>query len=119
MKTNCVRTKVEEDKFAFFFVCTKEIANLSSQPRLGSFVFAKFESGLLSHRLIRGNVYFQCMTTGSLYCVTVDGLVNSLLGLFHSTKIIVTIENLYVFFNLKHKHLVICFAVKGIRIKSF
>ena len=28
------------------------------------------------------------------------------LGLFHSKKI-VTVENLYLFFNLKHKHLVI------------
>ena len=49
----CVRTKERsrgrEDKFAFFFVCTKEIENLTSQPRLCSFVFAKFESGLLKH----------------------------------------------------------------------
>ena len=44
---------------------------------------------------------------------------NFLLGLFHSKKIIVNIENLYFFFNLKHKHLVICFTVKGIRIKAF
>ena len=35
---------------------------------------------------------------------------SSLLGLFHSKKII-TIENLYLFFNLKRKHLVICFTV--------
>ena len=40
-----------------------------------------------------------------------------LLGLFNSKKNI-TIENLYLFFNLKHKHLVICFTVKGIRIEA-
>ena len=41
---------------------------------------------------------------------------NFLLSLFHSTKIIVVIENLYLCFTLKHKHLVIsCFTVKGIR----
>ena len=38
---------------------------------------------------------------------------NFLLGLLHSKKIIVSIENLYLFFNLKHKHLVICFTAKG------
>ena len=41
---------------------------------------------------------------------------NSLLGLFHSKKISVTFKNLYLLFNLKHKHLVISFTVKGIRI---
>jgi len=40
---------------------------------------------------------------------------NFLLSLFHSTKIIVVIENLYLCFTLKHKHLVICFTVKGMR----
>ena len=49
--SNCVRTKEQswgwEDKFAFFIVCTKEIANLYSQPRLCSFVCAKLKSGLL------------------------------------------------------------------------
>jgi len=49
--SNCVRTEEGsrgwEDRFGFFFVCTKEVANLSSQPRLCSFVFAKFKSGLL------------------------------------------------------------------------
>ena len=39
---------------------------------------------------------------------------NFLLGLFHSKKIIVTIENLYLRVNLKHKDLVIYFTVKGI-----
>ena len=44
---------------------------------------------------------------------------NFLLGLSDSKKIIVTIENLYLFFNLKHKHLVTYFTVKGIRIEAF
>ena len=41
--------------------------------------------------------------------------------MFHSKAIIVSIENLYLFFNLKHKKLVIYFTViiKGIRIKAF
>ena len=54
--SNCVRTEEQsrswEDKFAFFFVCTKEIANLFSQPQLCSLVFAQFESGLLHHDLL-------------------------------------------------------------------
>ena len=37
---------------------------------------------------------------------------------FHSAKMIVTIENLYIFFNLKHEHLVICFTIKGICINA-
>ena len=44
---------------------------------------------------------------------------NFLLGLLYSKKNIVIIENFYLFFNLKHKHLVICFSVKGIRIEAF
>ena len=44
---------------------------------------------------------------------------NFLLGLFHSKKFIFTIENLHLFFHLKHKHLVICFTRKGIQIKAF
>ena len=42
-----------------------------------------------------------------------------LLGLFHSKKNIVTNENLYLFLNLKHKHLMISFTVKGIQIRAF
>ena len=42
---------------------------------------------------------------------------NFLQRLFHSKKIVV--ENLYLFFNQKHKHLVIWFTVKEIRIKPF
>ena len=48
--SDCVRTKLglRGKNLAFFFACTKEIANLSSQPRLCFFfVFAKFKSGLL------------------------------------------------------------------------
>lgn len=41
-----------------------------------------------------------------------------LLGLFHSKKFIFAIENLHLFFHLKHKHLVICFTRKGIQIKA-
>ena len=44
---------------------------------------------------------------------------NFLLGLFNSKKIIVTIENLYLFFNMKHKYLVRCFTLKAIRIEAF
>ena len=44
---------------------------------------------------------------------------NFLLGLFHSKKILVSMEDLSLFFTLKHKHLVIWFTVKGIRIKAF
>ena len=43
---------------------------------------------------------------------------NFLLGLFHSEKISVTIENLYFFFNLKQKHLETCLTIKGIRIEQ-
>ena len=43
---------------------------------------------------------------------------NFLLGLFHSKKDI-TIENLYLFFYLKYKYLMICFTVTGIRINAF
>ena len=42
-----------------------------------------------------------------------------LLGLFNSKKVLVSTEDLSLFFNLKHKHLVICFTVKGIQIKAF
>ena len=36
-------------------------------------------------------------------------------NLFHSTKVIVVIENLYLRFTLKNKQLVIYFTLKGIR----
>ena len=48
--SNCVKTKEQRrscgDKFSFSFVCTKENVNLSSQPRLCSFVLTQFKSGL-------------------------------------------------------------------------
>ena len=50
------------------------------------------------------------MTLESLYHVTAQCWSHNLFrenflpGLFHSKKIIVTIENLYLFFNAKHKH---------------
>jgi len=45
------KVKVLGDKFAFFFFCTKKIANHSSQPRLCSFLLPQFESSLLNeHR---------------------------------------------------------------------
>ena len=43
---------------------------------------------------------------------------NFLLGLFHSKKNIITIENLHFFFNLKHKYLETCLTIKGIRIEQ-
>ena len=50
-------------------------------------------------------------------------LVISLAKIFHQVYFIqkngVIIENLYLFFNVKHKQLVICFTEKGIRIKAF
>lgn len=42
---------------------------------------------------------------------------NFLLGLFHSKENIVTIDNLYLFFNSTHKHLVICFVVKEFELR--
>ena len=42
---------------------------------------------------------------------------NFLLGLFHSKENIVTIDNLYLFFNPTHKHLVICFVVKEFELR--
>ena len=41
------------------------------------------------------------------------------LALFHSTKMLFTMENLYLFFSLKHKHLVTCITIQGICIKAF
>ena len=70
----------------------------------------------LSHRLIRDT--FSIYDLGLIILRDPIGLV-ILLDLFHSTKIIVTIENLYLFINLNHKHLVICYTLQGTRMKAF
>ena len=41
------------------------------------------------------------------------------LGLFHSKKIIVTVKNLYLYSNMKHKHLVMCFTLKEFELMPF
>ena len=50
--SNFAKTKEQswgwEDKFSISFVQTKKNANLSSQPRLRSFVLTQFEIGLLT-----------------------------------------------------------------------
>lgn len=75
----------------------------------------------LSHRLICDMFSIHSMTLGSHRFSLCSNLFceNFLLGLFHSKKFIFTIENLHLFFHLKHKHLVICFTRKGIQIKAF
>ena len=66
----------------------------------------------LSHRLIRDN--FSIIGSRNKCRSRFLCRENFQIGLF----IIVTIENLYLFLNLKHKVLVITFTVLGIRIKA-
>ena len=58
--SNCVKRKTTKSrlrgKFAFFFVCTKDIANLSSLPQICSFILTQLRKwpigfGLASHWL--------------------------------------------------------------------
>ena len=94
--SNCVKRKTTKSrlrgKFAFFFVCTKDIANLSSLPQICSFILTQLRKwpigfGLASHWLKNQHENFQPITKRSNcdYVITFDSQLKTFPSNLHRT----------------------------------